>query len=88
MSHEKAMIMGGEQPWTANTFSHSCLVIVRKSFRRTRALFRLKLGLLNRGASDSVSGDLKSKKILAPGDSSRDPFWDGEPFKGLLVTSN
>ena len=63
MSHEKAMIMGGEQPWTANTFSHSCLVIVRKSFRRTRALFRLKLGLLNRGASDSVSGDLKSKKI-------------------------
>ena len=62
ISHEEAVIMGGEQPWTANTFSHSCLVILRKSFRRTRALFHLKLGLLNRGASDSVSGDLKSKR--------------------------
>ena len=79
ISHEKPMIMGGEQPWTANTFSHSWLVIVRKSFRRTRALFHLKLGLYL--FIDSTGGLLTlflvikdRNKSLAPGDSSRDLF--------------
>ena len=96
ISHEKPMIMGGEQPWTANTFSHSWLVIVRKSFRRTRALFRLKLGLYL--FIDSTGGLLTlflvikdRNKSLAPGDSSRDLFWGivkNVTLQGLLVTSN